>query len=385
MLLERSCTMAYSKSVAIAAELRSQILSGEYKKGDKLPTESALSDRFGVSRQTIRKALNDLSNENLITSVQGSGSYVAFEVPVRTKTMHITIITSYISEYIFPSILRGIDNLVSGAGYTVNVRATNNSIATERKILEDLLEHPVDGIAIEGTKTTMPNPNIFLYSKLADMGIPIVMFNNYYPWLEIPGYPHVISRHNDTAGSALSDNTANIRHVVLDDYAGGYALTEKMIKDGHTSIGGVFKSDDMQGYVRFSGYLDCMLYYKANFQDKNIIWYTTESAPLIRSYLQEHKTDMKLFSDIFHSCTALVCYNDTVAQAILDVLDGVESDISVRTLYSFDRHLPLHSERGIETYSLGYPKDRIGEIVGKKLLDMIAGKETESEMIAWNR
>ena len=71
---ERSCTMAYSKSVAIAAELRAQILNSEYKKGDKLPTESSLSERFGVSRQTIRKALNDLSKDNLITSVQGSGS-----------------------------------------------------------------------------------------------------------------------------------------------------------------------------------------------------------------------------------------------------------------------------------------------------------------------
>lgn len=382
---ERSCTMAYSKSVAIAAELRAQILNSEYKKGDKLPTESALSERFGVSRQTIRKALNDLSKDNLITSVQGSGSYVAFEVPVRTKTMHITIITSYISEYIFPSILRGIDNLVSGAGYTVNVRATNNSIATERKILEDLLEHPVDGIAIEGTKTTMPNPNVFLYSKLADMGIPIVMFNNYYPGLEIPNYPHVISRHNDAGGTALSDKVANIRHVVLDDYAGGYALTEKLINDGHHAIGGVFKSDDMQGFVRFSGYIDCMLYHKADFDDKNVIWYTTESSPIIRNYLEERTTDFPLFKNMFTKCTALVCYNDTVSQAILDVLDKVEGDISVRALYSFDRHIPLRSARGIETYSLGYPKDSIGEIVGKKLLDMIAGKETKSEMIAWEK
>jgi len=377
--------MAYSKSVAIAAELRSQILSSEYKKGDKLPTESELSSRFGVSRQTIRKALNDLSKENLITSVQGSGSYVAFEAPVRNKTMHITIITSYISEYIFPNILRGIDNLVSGAGYTVNVRATNNSIATERKILEDLLEHPVDGIAIEGTKTTMPNPNIFLYGKLAEMGIPIVMFNNYYPGLELPNYPHVVTRHNEFRAEVSSSIRSNIRHVVLDDYAGGYALTEKLIKDGHTSIGGVFKADDMQGFVRYSGYIDCMFYYKADFSDQNIIWYTTESAPIIYSYLEDHRPDFSKFSAMFHQCTALVCYNDTITQSVLDILDSVDAEISVKTIYSFDRHVPLRSKRGIETYSLGYPKNTIGEIIGQKLLDMIAGKETESEMLSWTR
>ncbi len=377
--------MAYSKSVAIAAELRSQILSSEYKKGDKLPTESELSSRFGVSRQTIRKALNDLSNEKLITSVQGSGSYVAFEAPVRSKTMHITIITSYISEYIFPNILRGIDNLVSGAGYTVNVRATNNSIATERKILEDLLEHPVDGIAIEGTKTTMPNPNVFLYGKLAEMGIPIVMFNNYYPGLELPNYPHVVTRHNEFRADLTASVRSNIRHVILDDYAGGYALTEKLIKDGHNSIGGVFKADDMQGFVRYSGYIDCMLYNKADFSDQNIIWYTTESAPIIYTYLEDHKPDFSQFSAMFHKCTALVCYNDTITQSVLDILDTIDTDISVRTIYSFDRHVPLRSKRGIETYSLGYPKDSIGEIIGQKLLDMIAGKETESVMLSWTR
>ena len=111
----------------------------------------------------------------------------------------------------------------------------------------------------------------------------------------------------------------------------------------------------------------------------------SETSQEIRSYLEEHTSDFQLFTNMFTKCTALVCYNDTVSQAILDVLDKIEGDISVRTIYSFDRHLPLHSARGIETYSLGYPKDTIGEIIGQKLLDMIAGKETESEMLSWNK
>ena len=377
--------MAYSKSVAIASDLRTQIVNGYYAKGDKLPTESQLTKQYGVSRETVRKALSELAKDELITSVQGSGSYVAFEAPVRKKTMHITIITSYISEYIFPAVLRGIDNFVSANGYTVNVRATNNSIANERRILKDILQNPVDCIAIEGTKTTMPNPNVDLYSKIANLGIPIVMFNNYYPGLELPGYPHVITHHNKMHPDLESVASGNIRHVVMDDYAGGYALTEMLIKQGHRCIGGIFKSDDMQGFVRYSGYLDCMLYNEAEFEDKNVVWYTTESKAIITDYLHQHREDYKLFQSLFNECTALVCYNDQVASQVLAALDGIQADISVRAIYSFDRHLPLHSRRGIETYSLGYPKETIGEVIGQKLLDMIAGKAPVSEMLSWIR
>ena len=371
--------MAYSKSVAIAADLRAQILNSEFEKGAKLPTENELSDRYGVSRQTVRKALQDLSKDNLITSVQGSGSYVAYEAPSRKTTMHITVITSYISEYIFPSILRGIENCVSASGYTLNIRATNNSIATERRILEDILENPVDGLIVEGTKTTMPNPNVLLYSKIADLGIPIVMCNNYYPALEIPGYPHVIARHN---GMHPNQSHTNVCHVVLDDYAGGYALTDMLIKAGHNTIGGVFKSDDMQGFIRYSGYLDCMLYHRADFQDRNIVWYTTESLPIISNYLVESNGNFRLFHSLLTECTALIVYNDQVAKVVLSVLDQVPES-RVRCIYSFDRHLPLHSETGIETYSVGYPEDSIGSLIGQKLLDLINGKPAESEMLAW--
>ena len=374
--------MAYSKSVAIASDLRAQILNSTYEKGDKLPTESELSVKYGVSRQTIRKALQDLAKDNLITSVQGSGSYVAFEAPVRKRTMHITIITSYISEYIFPSILRGIENVVSDAGYTVSVRATNNSIANERKILEDILEHPVDGLAIEGTKTTMPNPNIALYIKIAEMGIPILMFNNFYPGLELPGYPHVISRHDEMRPNLSAASRNNVAHIVLDDYAGGYALTEMLIKQGHNTIGGIFKADDMQGFVRYSGYLDCMLFHRADFRDQNVIWYTTESRPMVLSYIKEH-ADINLFGAMLRECTALVCYNDQVATQVMRVLTEGNNESSIRAVYSFDRHLPLTPIPGVETYSLGYPKDTIGGTIGKKLLDMIAGKKSESEMISW--
>ncbi|MCI1897619.1 MAG: GntR family transcriptional regulator [Enterobacter sp.] len=63
----------------IADALREQIDSGKLKPGDALPTESTLQASFGVSRVTVRQALKQLTEEHIIESIQGSGSYVKEE------------------------------------------------------------------------------------------------------------------------------------------------------------------------------------------------------------------------------------------------------------------------------------------------------------------
>ncbi|EGT4452652.1 GntR family transcriptional regulator, partial [Cronobacter sakazakii] len=52
---------------------------GVLKPGDALPTESALQAQFGVSRVTVRQALKQLTSEQIVESVQGSGTYVKEE------------------------------------------------------------------------------------------------------------------------------------------------------------------------------------------------------------------------------------------------------------------------------------------------------------------
>ena len=54
-----------------------QIFNGVYGSGEKLPTEAKLAVQFGVSRVTVRQALQKLRRQRLIVSVQGSGTYVA--------------------------------------------------------------------------------------------------------------------------------------------------------------------------------------------------------------------------------------------------------------------------------------------------------------------
>lgn len=56
--------------------LRTRILAGELPPGARLPTEDELMQTYGLSRGTVRRAIEQLGAEGLIFTAQGSGSYV---------------------------------------------------------------------------------------------------------------------------------------------------------------------------------------------------------------------------------------------------------------------------------------------------------------------
>lgn len=60
----------------LTERLRSTINDGEVQPGDRLGTEKELSDRFRVSRATVRQALDALTREELVVRVTGVGTFV---------------------------------------------------------------------------------------------------------------------------------------------------------------------------------------------------------------------------------------------------------------------------------------------------------------------
>ena len=67
------------------------IARGEYKPGDKLPSESVMCREFGVSRTTVRQALQLLTQQDLVFSVHGRGTFV--KMPAISS--ELTKITSF--------------------------------------------------------------------------------------------------------------------------------------------------------------------------------------------------------------------------------------------------------------------------------------------------
>ncbi len=60
----------------IVERLEGMILEGTLKSGERLPAERALAERFGVSRPSLREAIQKLAAKGLLVSRQGGGNYI---------------------------------------------------------------------------------------------------------------------------------------------------------------------------------------------------------------------------------------------------------------------------------------------------------------------
>lgn len=60
----------------IQRDISESITAGEYPPGSRIPSEAALAERYGVTRMTVRQAVDGLIGKGLVTRRQGSGTYV---------------------------------------------------------------------------------------------------------------------------------------------------------------------------------------------------------------------------------------------------------------------------------------------------------------------
>jgi GntR family transcriptional regulator of arabinose operon len=345
-----------SKYVQIAASLRTEIQQGVYQSTMRLPTEKELSQTYQVNRQTVRRALSLLTNEGLIERCQGSGSYVRDSSLAHGNS--IAILTTYINDYIFPSILQDAQTVFARSGYSTMVFCTHNQVRIEREVLQDILNHPVCGLLVEGTRSALPSPNLDLYKQLSDSGIPAVFLHGSYSAL-----PNAV---------CVSD----------DNTQGGYLLTQLLLKKGHRNIAGIFKSDDIQGHSRYFGFLKAFLDAGLPLPDSNVLWYATEE----KDQLLKHH-DKTLLQDFIKNrmkgVTAVVCYNDEIAFSLIDLLlaSGLRVPKNVAVV-SFDNS--SYSEFcSVKITSLAHSSKHIGRIVAERLVDMLQGKEVHSEAVPW--
>lgn len=339
-----------TKYETLADKLRIMIMTGLYKAGDMLPSEFELVETENLSRQTVRQALTLLEREGRISRRRGSGTIVLEAAARREKTNNVAVVTTYINEYIFPDILRGIEQVLSQNGYTPFISATYNRVDNERDILSMLLTKPIDGIIIEGTKTGLPNPNLDLYHSIKKANIPMVFINGYYPDLKPTVY------------------------VVADDQAGGAAAVRLLLSKGRKQIAGIFKSDDIQGHRRYAGYAEALRETNINIRDEHVLWYTTETREtLIKTALM----------DTLKNCDAVVCYNDEVAIQVLDILK--ENTIQVPemiAMVSFDGSVfSTFSSPKLTSFLL--KKEEVGRIAAAKLVNLMSRFEEKPYVIPW--
>ncbi|WP_088105340.1 GntR family transcriptional regulator [Halalkalibacter urbisdiaboli] len=331
--------------------IKSKILDGSIVPHQKISSENELMKQFSVSRHTTRKAIGELVNEGWLYRSQGAGTFCADrqheeESNKPTDTKRIAIITTYISDYIFPTIIRGAESHFSEHGYQVSVFSTNNDVDKEKSFLESILSQQFDGIIIEPTRSANSTANLNYFFNLERLNIPYIMINAFYDELD----PICL---------------------IMDDEKGGYIQTEHLLKLGHKKILGFFKTDDIQGKKRLKGYVNAHRQFGVPIDSNNIITYNTEE--------KKTKPVEELRERLGHSFdrpTALISYNDQLALTLLDVLR--DHDMKIPTEMSIvgydDSFLAQASE--VKLTTIKHPKHEMGQMAAKMIMKLIQEKQS---------
>ncbi|MGB8704993.1 MAG: LacI family DNA-binding transcriptional regulator [Gillisia sp.] len=203
-----------------------------------------ISKRLSISAATVSRALNDnpkisAKTKELVLSTAAEMNYKQNRLAQALKsgrTNNVGVIVPYIDRNFFSSVIRGIEEELSPHGYHVIICKTHELVENEINHINTLLNTQIDGIFMSISKTTQNTDHI---SKVLKEKTPLIFFDRKK---DIPGFSS----------------------VTIDDFKGGYAATEHLIKQGCKKI------------VHFSGDLNLEIYknrcdgYMAALKDYNI-------------------------------------------------------------------------------------------------------------------
>ena len=121
------------------------IMSGVYSESGKLPSEAMLSETFGVSRMTLRGALEQLRRQGLVEKRNGIGSFLTKRAFRRSGLIGL-VIPDYERFEFFAGIKKEIDLHATRLGYSVELaftaeRSRKGIVADIRRKVRHLAEH----------------------------------------------------------------------------------------------------------------------------------------------------------------------------------------------------------------------------------------------------
>ncbi len=337
------------KYLAIVEWAKKYIVEQGLRPDDRFLSENELCSIHNVSRQTVRQALKMLENENVICRVRGSGTFVKeASCTPSSERLSVGVISTYFSDYIFPSIVTGIESVLKRNNTAMQLSITQNQVFEETQALKNMIAHGVSGLIIEPSKSALPNPNRKLYDEIRAKNIPVVFFNAKYPWADFPC-------------------------VMMDDIEAGKLVTDYLFHSGHKKISAIFALDDIQGHNRYQGYIKSCEEQGIVTAEQNVLWYSTsERASLFT--LSESRI-LSLLKD----STAVVCYNDKLAVELLNFCKSrginVPEDISIVGID--DSKLATICDVHLTTVK--HPHQQLGEKAAEQLLSLMQNPRAVSE------
>jgi DNA-binding LacI/PurR family transcriptional regulator len=201
----------------------------------KLPTIKEIAKRLNISISTVSRALHDHPSIGLRTKadVKKMAEELNYE-PNQTaiffkqrKTFTIGLILPNLREEFFSAAINGVEDISLENNYIVLIGQSHDDVEREKKIVETMKKHRVDGIlASISTSTTQ----IDHFTQMKNYEIPVVFFDR------VPDVP-------------------DIHSVRCDLYNSSIEAVEFLIKKGHQRIGYItgpptlsIKNERLEGY-----------------------------------------------------------------------------------------------------------------------------------------
>ena len=348
--LERYIMDKTAKYMHIVSWAIEQFTTNKFHSGDLFLSEVALGQQFSVSRQTVRRAMEELEKKGYITRIQGRGSFVndiimSLKQNEQTKVKTIGVVATYIDDYIFPGILRGIEGFLAKRDINMQVKFTKNTIAGELYALQQMLDSDLDGLLVWASKSGLPCINLGMYNTIRQRDIPLVFIDSFYPEVSAP-------------------------RVMLDDEQVGYIATKHLIDMGHRNIACVLSHSVIQGHLRYRGYIKAILEAGLPVEDEKTFWYSKEN----QNEILNGQNIINGLSD----CSAVFCFNDQLAMQLIERLrkngKKVPEDISIVGVDNCE----LSSICALT--SIIHPKEHLGEAAAELLLSMVNGREGKNKL-----
>jgi DNA-binding LacI/PurR family transcriptional regulator len=280
--------------------VRNRIQTGDYRPGDRIPSEANLIEEFGVSRPTIARALQDLQRHGLVHRRRGAGTYVS-HADVRGKVFGLLIPGLGATEVFEPicaeiarnaqcdghSLLWGAAARASDNGATSNIDAGTHAWDLCKRFIRDR----VGGVFFAPLEL-IPNKDVVnrrIVDALDEAKLPVVLLDRDY--VKYPG-----RSNHDLVG-------INNRRV-------GHTITDHLFEVGCKRLVFVLRPGSTSAiHARSAGFAEAFITRRTVFDLGMIQECDPCDAGYIRTMLAKHKPD------------GIVCANDVTAGHLLHTLD----------------------------------------------------------------
>jgi DNA-binding LacI/PurR family transcriptional regulator len=210
------------------AELRQAIQSGKLAPGERVGTEFAFSQEWGIARNTVRRRIATLIDEGLLERRPGKGLYVSLP-HVATRTVQVVVPDLSWTHVV--RIVRGAQEVGTQRGLHTQVYDAHGQLGLDLEVLRRLPHGPTDGAII-----------VSLHHR---------RFTEVLVELKSTGYPFVL------VDQRLHD--IEVPTVEIDNYGGGYEVGRKLAELGHRRVGFLGPMTLQVMNDRMSGFRDAML------------------------------------------------------------------------------------------------------------------------------